>query len=288
MISTTISDFDLIDKILAGYQYSGSVILHPTFEDTFDDQEPDMGNRLPFHYVEKGRCTFLIYGKQYHLVEGDFIAVMRGCDYRLRNFDGEKPITTTLICGYFELMANTSQPLVDSFPEVLVIHHQDIEQSMRMKTVMQLLVAEVNSGQPGAKSAANSLSDLFFTYLMRNLINSENVEKGLMAGLSDKHLSLALAAFHHDFEGQWTLDTLAKAAGMSRTKFVEKFRQIIGITPGTYMTQWRMNWAANQLTSTDNIIYDIALSSGYQSDATFCRAFRQQFGLPPSEYRKTG
>lgn len=283
-----ITDFDLIDKILAGYQYSGTVILHPTFDDVFDDNEPDMGNRLPFHYIEKGRCSLSIYGKDYHLVEGDFIAVMKGSDHRIRNYDGEAPVQTTLICGYFELMADTCQPLVDSFPDVLVIHHKDVAQSMRMKTVMQLLIEEVNSSLPGSKAAANSLADLFFTYLMRNLINDEKVEKGVMAGLSDKQLSKALVAFHNEFDGQWTLDTLAKEAGLSRTKFVEKFRKVVGITPGAYMTQWRMNWAASQLTSTNNIIYDIALSTGYQSDATFCRAFRQQFGVPPSEYRKVG
>ena len=280
------TDFDLIDKILAGYRHTGTVILHPTFSDRFNDKETEIENRLPFHYVEKGNCRVMVDGQEYLLAEGDFIAIMKGCTYQLRNVEDNTPSKTTLICGYFELPSGNSRPLMASLPDVQIIRHTDIVQSTRLKTVMLLLVEEVNSGLLGAKSAVNSLANLFFTYVLRNIIDCKTVEHGVLAGLADNQLVKALSAFHNEFHQPWNLDSLAKEAGFSRTKFVAKFRDIIGVTPGAYMTQWRMNWAASQLTSSEDIIYDIALSAGYQSDASFCRVFRQQFGLPPSEYRK--
>lgn len=280
------TDIDLIDKILAGYRYTGTVILNPTFSDRFSSEESKLTNRLPFHYVEKGCCRVEVEGKDYLLEEGDFIAIMKSSEHRLRNVVENTPSKTTLICGYFELPSGNSRPLIESFPEVQVISHKDIDQSRRMKTVMQLLVEEVGSSLLGARSAVNSLADLFFTYVLRNIIDCDNVERGILAGLADNQLVKALTSFHNHFHQQWTLDGLAKEAGLSRTKFVSKFRDVIGITPGAYMTQWRMNWAASQLVSTEKIIYEVALSAGYQSDAAFCRVFRQQFGMPPSEYRK--
>lgn len=151
---------------------------------------------------------------------------------------------------------------------------------------MQMLVDEVNTPLPGAKAAADSLTELFFTLTLQNVISKADCEFGVLAALSDKYLSKALEAFHNGFSENWTLDGLAKQAGMPRSNFVSKFTQTVSISPGAYMTQWRMNWAATVLIDTEAVIYDIALSTGYQSDAAFCRAFRQQFGITPSEYRK--
>jgi len=282
------TNIDLIDKILAGHRYTGTVILHPTFGKSFNDKELTLTNRLPFHYVEKGSCRLLVDDKEYVLEEGDFIAILKGSEHFLRNVNGDAPSETTLICGYFELLAGSNQSLSDSFPDAQVISHKDIAQSNRMNKILHMLCDEVNSDLLGAKSAVKSLADLFFTYVLRNILTQDNVESGVLAGLSDPHLVKALSAFHNDFHKPWSLEALASEAGLSRTKFVSTFRDIIGVTPGVYMTQWRMNWAAAELLSTENIIYDIALSTGYQSDAAFCRVFKQQFGLPPSEFRKAG
>lgn len=279
-------NIELIDKILSGYRYTGAVILHPTFREAFDDLKPKLQNRLPFHYVEKGSCTISVDEKEYQLAQGDFIAILKGTEHRLKSSLENFVQETTLICGYFELAAGNNQPLVDSFPEVQVISHKDIVHSRKMKTVMQLLIDEVNCDLLGAKLAVNRLSDVFFTYVLRNILDCDNIDKGILAGLSDKQLVKALAAFHDNFHRQWTLDSLSQIAGLSRTRFIARFQKAIGLTPGTYMTQWRMNWAASQLIETDSIIYDIALSAGYRSDASFSRVFRQQFGVPPSEYRK--
>jgi len=280
------SEINLIEKILEGYRYTGSVFHHPTFGKSFINENAGMTNKLPFHYVESGACSLLVDEKEYNLEQGDLIAIMKGSEHRLTNLIDKSPVKTTLICGYFELSAGNSQPLIESFPEVQIIRHHDIEQSQRLKNVMCMLIDEVHNDLIGAKFAVESLAEVFFMYLLRNIINNECIEKGLLAGLSDKQISQALSAFHNNFSQPWSLDALAKEAGLSRTRFVEKFRELVGGTPAAYMTQWRMNWAANQLISSKDSIYNIALSSGYQSDAAFCRVFRQQFDIPPSEYRK--
>lgn len=279
-------DQNLIERILEGYRYTGTVVYHPSFGDSFIDDKASTANKLPFHYVQEGACSVWLDKKEYHLEQGDLIAIMKGCSHRLTNIKAHSPVKTVLICGYFEMSTGNSQPLIESLPKVQIIRHHDIAQSKPLKNVMTLLIEEVNNKLFGSQSAVNSLAELFFMYLLRNLVKSEKIENGLLAGLSDKQISRALAAFHNNFSKAWSLDLLAKEAGLSRTKFIEKFRQLVGPTPANYMTQWRMNWAAAQLNNTKQSIYNIALSCGYQSDAAFSRVFRLQFGLPPSEYRK--
>lgn len=277
---------NFIEKILEGYWYTGTVFHNPTFGKSFVDEKSAMINKLPFHYVEKGACSLRIGDDEYNLEEGDLIAIMKGSSHRLTNITDRSPVKTTLICGYFELSTGNSQPLISSFPDIQIIRHHDIEQSKRLKNVMCMLIDEVRNNLVGAQFAVESLAKVFFMYLLRNIVDNDCVERGVLAGLSDKQMSRALSAFHNDFSKHWSLDLLAKEAGLSRTKFVEKFRELLDETPAAYMTQWRMNWAAKQLISTKDSIYNIALSSGYQSDAAFCRVFRQLFDLPPSEYRK--
>jgi AraC family transcriptional activator of mtrCDE len=279
-------DADLIEKVLEGYRYIGTIILHPTYNDAFIDEKKAMKNKLPFHYIEQGRCTVTVGDKEYHLEQGDLITMMKGSQHRITNFSGEPPAPTTLICGYFELSAGSSKPLIDSFPEVQMIRHNNMGQSARMKMVLEMLIEEVHKNQLGSKTVVNNLANLFFVHILRQVLKNHQVEKGLLAGLSDKQLSGALSAFHQDISKQWSLESLSKEAALSRTKFIEKFRVLIGITPAVYMAQWRMNWAASQLNFSDESIYNIALSAGYQSDAAFCRVFRQHFDLAPSEYRK--
>jgi AraC-like DNA-binding protein len=277
---------DLIERVLKGYQCSGAIILHPTFSDDFVIEKSEMKNKMPFHYIEQGGCILNVDDKEHPLEQGDLITLMKGSKYRLTNLSGKPYATTTLICGYFELSATNSQPLVDSFPKVKVIKRSDIEKAVSIKVVLEMLTDEVHQKLLGSSTIVNNLSNLFFVYILRHLLDNNQIEKGLLSGLADKQLSRALSAFHQDFSKQWSLELLAKEAAISRTKFVQKFRDLIGTTPAAYMAQWRMNWAASQLDSSDESIYGIALASGYQSDSAFCRVFRQHFELSPTEYRK--
>ncbi|MBQ4836685.1 AraC family transcriptional regulator [Pseudoalteromonas luteoviolacea] len=278
---------DLIDIILSGFRYTGSVINHPTFQNAFHDFEALNRDRMPFHYIERGECVISTANNDYHLKEGDFIAILRPTHHHtLKSAHAQIPQTTTLICGYFEFLAIYNKPFLDSLPDVIVIKKEHMSESRRLAMVMQMLVQEVNSKEYGANVAAKSLTELLFTLILRYVLNSSFVDRGLIAGLAHPHLSKSLAVFHKDFSSPWTVKQLAHAAGLSRSKFIACFNHIIGQSPGTYMTQWRMIWAANQLAQSDRSIFDIALSAGYQSDAAFSRAFKQFYDLAPSAYRK--
>ncbi|MBT6607973.1 MAG: helix-turn-helix domain-containing protein [Rhodospirillaceae bacterium] len=73
----------------------------------------------------------------------------------------------------------------------------------------------------------------------------------MLAGFSDAQISRALNAVHNALEFRWTLEDLAKVAGMSRTSFATKFAQLMSMTPVAYITHWRMQIARQQLAETD-------------------------------------
>lgn len=107
-----------------------------------------------------------------------------------------------------------------------------------------------------------------------------------MAGLADRHIAVALNAMHGKPSQAWTLEELARMAGLSRSAFAERFTQVLGQPPIQYLTDWRMQLATGLLASTQESIAQIAAEVGYESEAAFSRAFKKLIGSPPTEWRR--
>jgi AraC-like DNA-binding protein len=84
----------------------------------------------------------------------------------------------------------------------------------------------------------------------------------------------------------WTVETLAKKVGLSRSALGERFGALIGVPPMQYLTRWRISLAAAQLRESNVPIIRVATQVGYESEAAFNRAFKRELGLPPAAWRK--
>jgi AraC-like DNA-binding protein len=77
-------------------------------------------------------------------------------------------------------------------------------------------------------------------------------------------------------------------AALTRSAFAERFTAMIGEPPMQYLTRWRLTLAAQALRAGSDSIARIAERSGYDSEASFTRAFKRECGVPPTTWRKTG
>jgi len=84
----------------------------------------------------------------------------------------------------------------------------------------------------------------------------------------------------------WTVGSLAREVGLSRSVLAERFTQSVGQPAMQYLTNWRMQLAANHLLSGTDSIATVADRVGYESEAAFSRAFRNVVGMPPSQWRR--
>ena len=78
---------------------------------------------------------------------------------------------------------------------------------------------------------------------------------------------------------------LAKEAGLSRSSLAERFTAFVGTPPMQYLQKWRLQIAASKLSEGLASIATIAASIGYESEAAFSRAFKNNVGVPPAEWR---
>lgn len=108
--------------------------------------------------------------------------------------------------------------------------------------------------------------------------------RGILRGLRDARLALAIRRLHEDPAREWTVEQLADEAALSRSAFFNRFRHAMGLAPMEYLISWRMALAKNLLRQDGIGIQEIALRIGYGSASAFSTAFTRFVGLPPSRY----
>ena len=84
----------------------------------------------------------------------------------------------------------------------------------------------------------------------------------------------------------WTLDDLAREAGLSRSVLTERFARYLGQAPMVYLTDWRLELAAESLRATSRSVVQFAGEAGYDSEAASNRAFKRRFAASPARYRR--
>jgi transcriptional regulator GlxA family with amidase domain len=165
----------------------------------------------------------------------------------------------------------------------------DQAQSLALHSTLRLLASEMSEPAPGAEVMVNRLADILFIQCVRAHIasGSENCKSGWLRAIFDPKIGAALKAMHEQVENQWTVEGLASAAGMSRSAFALRFKELLRETPLEYLTNWRMYKATGFLQDGEKKLFEVAKSVGYDSDAAFSKAFKRVLGVAPREYRRT-
>lgn len=179
------------------------------------------------------------------------------------------------------------QPLLlEGLPPVLVVSSAARE-APTLGWLLEQLVWESEFGdQPGRKMVIAELAQLLFVKTLRAyLALAPASDKGWLKGLGDKKLAPALDSMHSDPSRAWSLEELATKAGMSRTVFAVRFREVMGVPPLTYLTTWRMHVAERSLRDGASIA-EVADAIGYKSESAFSHAFKRAMGLAPGKSRQ--
>lgn len=187
-------------------------------------------------------------------------------------------------CQYDEYLL---RPLMLALPPILPQHEDMHESRFKMlEGAVSLIALESKFDRIGKLAMVNLWANFVMIECLRTYIEnlSDTSENWLMA-MIDLNLSKALALMHKKPDNNWTTHSLAKEAGMSRSGFSQRFKNIVGVPPLTYLTDYRLRIAARHLRLQQGSIAQISEMVGYSSSSTFSQAFKRVYGMSPSEYR---
>lgn len=193
---------------------------------------------------------------------------------------------TRLLCGGFALAEALPAQLLAILPTALALDAAGVDAS-GLDGLLGVLRTAAEDSAPGASAVFSKLADVFLTQALRSYLLVAKGEDPLRSGvLQQPAISAAIELMRNRLEERWTVASLAREVGLSRTLFESRFRGVIGQPPIRFLTRLRLTQAAGYLSTSDATIYAVARRSGYDTEASFSKAFKREFGLPPGAYRR--
>ena len=201
-------------------------------------------------------------------------------------FDISNSCLILIECQYDKEMI---RPLLSVLPSILPEHEDQPDSRFEVLEVgIKLLKLESEYERMGKTAVINHWASIMMIECLRTYIESlpEATDNWLQA-MKDPYLAKALAVMHDAPNQNWTIHKLAEVAGMSRSSFAQRFKDVVGMPPLTYLIDYRLRLAARYLRLQQNSISRISELVGYASDSTFSQAFKRVYGVSPKSYRQT-
>lgn len=257
-----------------------------------------------FCAVTEGRCRLAVDGEEpVILEEGDFVLLPATPAFTMSGFEPAPVVRidpTTVpppdgevrhgraeglpdvrqFGGYFTFASPDADLLVSLLPRM--IHIRGVP---RLTQLVRLVGEEAARDDIGRQLILERLVEILLVEALR-AAPAQEARPGLLRGLADPRIAVALRQMHANVERAWTVPELARTAGMSRSAFFDRFIRTVGVRPMEYLLSWRMALAKSLLRNGDIALEEVARRIGYGSASTFSTAFSRHVGLPPGRFMR--
>ena len=269
---------------------------------------PGAEHLIAYHVLTRGRCfAGIVNEPQVEMLPGDVVIFTQGQATLMSSArdlrgglsytraparypqtvllgDDEDLRMTAFVCGFLGCDRRPFNPLLAALPSM--IHVRGMLDSWPEGFTRQL-VEESRHLRAGSETVLTRLAELMFIEVLRRYLSElPSGQPGWLAGLRDEAVGQALALLHGRPGRNWTLEDLAREVASSRSSLSRRFTELVGQPPMQYLTNWRMQVAANLLVERNDKVASIAEEVGYDSEAAFSRAFKKATGLAPGAWRE--
>lgn len=192
----------------------------------------------------------------------------------------QAPVDVRMLVGHCVMGSQDAALLLSLLPQWVHVRGEP-----RLSTLVQLLGDESRADRPAREIVMARLLEVLLIEALRSSASTAS-SPGLVRGLSDPKLALALRLIHAQPQASWSVVQLAREAAMSRSAFFERFQRAMGMTPMDYLQAWRMALAKQWLRQRQMPMAEIAQRVGYSSVSAFGVAFTRHAGISPGRYAK--
>lgn len=278
---------DTLSHVLEVVHLRGDQIHRCVHGENFTVEVPTGVRAL--HIAEHGDIVIRTQGKApIELGPGELVLLPHGLAHTIENAMPMHPKNETCwLFGTFTLDDVAAQRLLSVLPDFVELRATQGTPVEWLEVSSRLLGAEVDDPKPGSSVMVSRILDLLFVQILRAWARADGSNGGWLTAAMDPRIGQALEAVHNDPSRNWTIDELATLSTLSRSSFAERFSRLVGQTPGAYITERRLDRAAELLVQTTEPVGTIAITVGYESDAAFSRAFRRRFDASPLNWRKS-
>jgi AraC-like DNA-binding protein len=259
----------------------------------------------PFYcVVMDGACQLTVEAQQpLHLRQGDFVLIPSAHGFTMssnepmtpadaetepvalpdggfRHGRQDGPADVQLLIGHCAFDSPDAALLVSLLPQLVHVRGE-----RRLAIIVELVGDESRARRPARDVILARLLEVLMIEALRSAAQTA-ASPGLLRGLADERLAVAIRHMHESMTRPWTVAQLAKESAMSRSAFFERFSRAVGVAPMEYLLAWRMALAKHLLRRGEGGVADVAQRVGYGSASAFSVAFARHVGLPPMRYAR--
>jgi AraC-like DNA-binding protein len=315
---------DVLSDVLRSVRLTGAVYFDfelsspwvaeaPPSRDIASIVMPGAQRVIEYHLVARGACWGNVVDEPaIRLHEGDLLVFPQGDAHVLSSAPGMRatpdmsmfvrPSTplplvyerggggrerTRIVCCFLGCDERPFNPLLTALPRTIHLSRTGNEAASGwLATLLNIAMRESGSARAGRDNILARMSELMFVEAIRRYIETlPPAQTGWLAGLRDPVVGQALAALHGEPAAAWTVESLAREVGVSRSVLADRFAEMVGQPPMQYLALWRMQLASRLLLEGDPVA-DAAAAVGYESEAAFSRAFKKLVGEAPAAWRR--
>ncbi len=303
---------DILDDIFATINLKGTLYFRTDFSGPWGVTVPDLGQAARFHLVVQGQCHVSFpSGHSTLLNPGDLVLIPNGSAHVLADEpgrpnppletvlkavgyagegvlvvgDADATASTQMICGHLNFREGADHPILRSLPEYVAVTNARRAAEPWLDELLRLIARRLFAQEIASATVVTRLSEIVFIELLRIGAEISPALASVFHALNDRQIGQALRLIHTRPDEIWTVESLARQCGMSRSRFAERFGELVGMSPMAYLADWRLQKALALLSESRHSIKQVAFKSGYRSPAAFTRAFSSKFGVSPKGYR---
>ena len=304
---------DPLGETLHMLRLTGTLYCRGEFTAPWAIEIPELDGVMTFLVVTSGRCWLQVKGSEPRLLEQGSLALIPHGPPHVISSDPSLPAEplfelpvekvseryenmrhggggelTRTMYGVVRFDDVAAQHLIKLLPETIQIDGWDDDAGGWLQSTLRFIANEAAALKPGGETVITRLADVVVIQAIRSWLDtSPEADQGWLAALRDDRIGHALALIHRAPDVEWSVASLSREVGMSRSAFSARFSGMVGLSPVRYLTEWRMHLARTRLLDTTDPLSVISVQLGYQSEAAFCRAFKRVFDQSPGSLRRT-
>jgi AraC-like DNA-binding protein len=316
-------DADVLSDVLRSVRLTGAVYFDFDLSSPWVAEAPPSREIAPrvmpgaqrvieYHLIARGSCWGHAIGEPpIRLEEGDLIVFPQGDAHVMGSEQGLRaapdmslfvrrttlpmvyerggggPDRTRVICCFLGCDERPFNPLLTALPRTMHLSGAGNQAANGwLAVLLNIAVREAATARAGRDNVLARMAELMFVEAVRRYVETlPPAQTGWLAGLRDPVVGQALAALHGSPASAWTVESLARTVGVSRSVLADRFAEMVGQPPMQYLALWRMQLASRLLLE-GAAPAEVAATVGYESDAAFSRTFKKLVGQPPATWRR--
>ncbi|HEX7891314.1 MAG TPA: AraC family transcriptional regulator [Ramlibacter sp.] len=317
---------ELLSDVLGRVRLASAVFLAGEFSEPWafrsTDEEtlcaivqPGAQHLVLFHVAVEGRFTITLDSGVTATVNAGDAVVLPYCDVHTMGWPKDTPAVaiaslvppppwaampvvrhggggapTRILCGYLHCAELLFNPLLRALPPLIHVRPVSEQAAEWRQGSLRYALSQAQGQARPVPALVDRLPELVLVDCLRQYAEELPAgQAGWLGALRDPLLCRALTLLHAQPAHPWTVDTLANQVAASRSVLADRFTQVLGVSPIRYLTQWRMELAAQMLRTESHLgIAAIADRVGYESEAAFSRAFKRHVGCAPASWSRQG